>query len=360
MTPPEPVAETPIAEVVRTEVERTIQRSIKGLEFLNASEAPVGVTPKDVIYRRGTLELHHYRPLADEIYRVPLVLVMSLVSRSYIFDLAPGQSFIEFMLKQGYDVYSIDWGVPRPEDRRLRLEDYCLDFIPDCVRQIARDSGQSDLSMLGYCMGGMLALIYAALHGDGPLKNLICLTTPVNYEGMGLFKTWSDRRYFDVDKLVDTLGNVPGDFIYNSFQMLKPMQRIAGQIRLWDNMWNDEFVKSFRLIDRWGADQIPFAGECFRQTTKELSWDNKLYKNELILNGQRVDLRNVRVPCLNVMAEHDDIAPYAATKELTQLIGSTEKQDLLLKGGHVSLLAGRNASGRLWPALDRWLAERSI
>jgi polyhydroxyalkanoate synthase len=60
------------------------------------------------------------------------------------------------------------------------------------------------------------------------------------------------------------------------------------------------------------------------------------------------------------MAEHDDIAPYAATKELTQLIGSTEKQDLLLKGGHVSLLAGRNASGRLWPALDRWLAERSI
>ena len=360
MSPPEPATQTPIGELVRTEVERTIQRSIKGLEFLNASDAPVNVTPKDVIYRRGTLELHHYHPLADEIYRVPLVLVMSLVSRSYIFDLAPGQSFIEFMLKQGYDVYAIDWGVPRPEDRRLRLEDYCLDFIPDCLRQIARDSGQPDISMLGYCMGGMLALIYAALHTGGRLKNLICLTTPVNYEGMGLFRTWSDRRYFDVDKLVDTLGNVPGEFIYNSFQMLKPMQRIAGQIKLWDNMWNDEFVKSYRLLDRWGADQIPFAGECFRQTTKELSWDNKLYKNELMLRGQRVDLRNIRVPCLNVMAEHDDIAPYAATKELIQLIGSTDKQDLLLKGGHVSLLAGRNASGRLWPALDRWLAERSL
>ena len=200
MTPGEPAAETPIAEVVRTEVERTIQRSIKGLEFLNASDIPVGLTPKDVIHRRGTLELHHYRPLAGEIYRVPVVLVMSLVSRSYIFDLAPGQSFIEFMLKQGYDVYSIDWGVPRPEDRRLRLEDYCLDFIPDCVQRIARDSGEQDVSMIGYCMGGMLALIYAALHGDGPLKNLICLTTPVNYEGMGLFRAWSDRRYFDVEQ----------------------------------------------------------------------------------------------------------------------------------------------------------------
>jgi polyhydroxyalkanoate synthase subunit PhaC len=357
---PAPAAEPEIADVVRTEVERTIQRSIKGLEFLNASEIPVAPTPKDVIHRRGTLELHHYRPLANEIYRVPVVLVMSLVSRSYIFDLAPGQSFIEFLLKQGYDVYSIDWGVPRAEDKRLRLEDYCLDFIPDCVQRIGRDSGEPDVTMLGYCMGGMLALIYAALHADGPLKNLLCLTTPVNYEGMGLFRTWSDRRYFDVDKLVDTLGNVPADFIYNSFQMLKPMQRIAGQIKLWDNMWNDEYVKSYRLIDRWGADQVPFPGECFRQTTKELSWDNKLYKNELLLRGRRVDLRNVRIPCLNVMAEHDDIAPYAATKELTQLIGSSDRQDLLLKGGHVSLLAGRNASGRLWPALDRWLAERSV
>ncbi|HLW69731.1 MAG TPA: alpha/beta fold hydrolase [Candidatus Binataceae bacterium] len=355
-----PATAPPIAEVVRNEVERTIQRSIKGLEFLRSSDMPVGLTPKDVIHRRGTLELHHYRPLADEIYRVPLVMVMSLVSRSYIFDLAPGQSLIEFLLKKGYDVYSIDWGVPRPEDKRLRLEDYCLDFIPDCVRQIARDSGEPDVSMIGYCMGGMLALIYAALHADGPLKNLICAATPVNYEGMGLFRTWSDRRYFDVDKLVDTLGNVPGEFIYNSFQMLKPMQRIAGQIKLWDNMWNDEYVKSYRLIDRWGADQIPFPGECFRQTTKELSWDNKLYKNELILNGQRVDLRNVRVPCLTIMAQHDDIAPYEATRVLTEAIGSTDKQDLLLKGGHVSLMAGRNASGRLWPALDRWLAERSL
>ncbi len=62
---------------------------------------------------------------------------MSLVSKSYILDLAPGQSFIEFLLKQGYDVYLIDWGVPRPEDRGLQLDDYVLDFIPDCIERIA-------------------------------------------------------------------------------------------------------------------------------------------------------------------------------------------------------------------------------
>ena len=349
-----------IGEIVSREIERALQRNIKGLEYLRLSDPPLAQTPRDVVYKRGTLELYHYRPLAEEIYRVPLLLVMSLVSKAYIFDLGPGQSLIEFLLKRGYDVYMIDWGVPRREDSRLKLEDYCLDFIPDCAGRMAEHSGEKDFSLLGYCMGGTLALIYAALFPDGPLKNLICLTTPVNFEGMGLFHTWSDRKHFDVDRIVDTLGNVPAEMMYNSFQMLRPMTRVISQIKLWDNMWNDEFVKSHRLLERWGNDQIPFPGECFRQTTKEFMWENKLYKNQLLLGGKLADLRQIRVPCLNIMGEHDDIAPFAATKEINQLIGSTDKQDIILKGGHVSLLAGRNASTRMWPVLDRWLSERSI
>jgi polyhydroxyalkanoate synthase len=88
-------------------------------------------------------------------------------------------------------------------------------------------------------------------------------------------------------------------------------------------------------------------------------WENKLYKNQLVLGGRLVDLRQIRVPCLNIMGQHDDIAPFEATKEVNQLIGSTDKQDIILKGGHVSLLAGPNASTRMWPVLDRWLSERS-
>jgi polyhydroxyalkanoate synthase len=209
-------------------------------------------------------------------------------------------------------------------------------------------------------MGGMLGVMYAALHPDGPLKNLACFTTPVNFEGMGLHRLWSDRRYFDVDRLVDTLGNVPPEIIYNSFEMLRPAQRLAGQIKLWDNMWNDEFVRSYRMFDRWAADQIPFPGECFRQTTKELMWENRLYKNELVLGGRRVDLGKITVPFLHVMAEHDHIVPYESAKDLTALVGSTDKRDVILKGGHVSLVAGTNARRRLWPQLDSWLSERSV
>jgi polyhydroxyalkanoate synthase len=136
-------SDTSIAARVRAEIERTIQRNIKGLDYLFSGDPVMGLTPKDIIYKRGTLQLYHYRPLSNEVYRVPVLLVMSLVSKSYILDLTPGQSFIEFLLKQGYDVYLIDWGVPRPEDRVLRLEDYILDCMPDCIARILADSGEA-------------------------------------------------------------------------------------------------------------------------------------------------------------------------------------------------------------------------
>lgn len=186
-------ADTSIGARVREEVQRTIQRNIKGLNHIWSDEPPLGVTPKDTIYQRGTQALYHYRPLAKEVYRVPVLFVMSLVSKPYILDLAAGQSFIEFLLKQGCDVYLIDWGVPRREDSHLRLDDYVLDFAPDCITRILADSGEPDLSIIGYCMGGLLTLMYAALHPQGPLKNLVCLTTPVNFEGMKLMRQWNGQ-----------------------------------------------------------------------------------------------------------------------------------------------------------------------
>ncbi|MBI5948880.1 MAG: alpha/beta fold hydrolase [Chloroflexi bacterium] len=352
--------EAEVESRVRKEVERTIQRGIKGLEYISTGDPAVGLTPKDVIYQKGTLKLYHYRPMSDEVYRVPLMLVMSLVSKPYILDLTPGQSLVEFLLKRGFDVYMIDWGVPRPEDKRLRFEDYVLDFIPDCAARVLEDSGEDELSIVGYCMGGLLASIYAALTPDGPLKNLACFTTPVNMDGMKLMKQWCDRRYFDVDRIVDTLGNVPPELMYASFDMLRPVAKLAGTVRLWDNMWNDEFVKSYRIFDRWATDQIPFPGECFRQNTKDLMWENKLYKGTWELAGQKVDLAKITVPFLHVVAEHDHIVPYEAAKELVPMVGSEDKREVMLKGGHVSLVAGGNAVFRLWPQLDTWLAERSV
>ncbi len=142
--------------------------------------------------------------------------------------------------------------------------------------------------------------------------------------------------------------------------MLRPASRVAGQVRLWDNMWNDEFVRSFRMVDRWAADQIPFPGECFRQFVKDLMWENKLVNDTLELQGRPVRLGDIKVPLVHITGQHDHIVPYDSAKALVPMAGSEDKRDIALKGGHVSLVAGGNAMYRLWPQVDGWLAGRSV
>ena len=350
-----------ILETAQEEAQRTRERIKKGVDILLARDEPaVGVTAKDIVYSRGTLKLYHYRPLTDTVYRVPVVFAMSLVSKPWILDLAPGQSFIQYMLSQGFDVFMIDWGIPRPEDSRLRFEDYVQDFMPRCFEHVQRETGEDEFSILGYCMGGMLALMYAATNPDAPLKNLVCAATPVDMNGMGLFQKWQNPKYFDVDRLVDTLGNIPPEMMLRSFELLRPMDRLGGYIRLIDNLWDPMFVYGFRIMYKWTNEQIPFPGETYRQFTKELMWGNKLMTGDMNIGGKRVDLANVKVPVFNAMAEHDHIAPYAATAPMLSLVGSKDKEEIVLKGGHVSLVAGKNAVGRLWPKVADWLSHRSV
>ncbi|MCC8946081.1 alpha/beta fold hydrolase [Bradyrhizobium sp. Arg62] len=359
MNAPTPFDFASISERVQSEVQRAIQRSIKGVEYFSSSGPSLGSTPKDVLYSRGTMNLYHYRPLASEVYRVPVLIVMATTNRGYILDLVPGQSFIEFLLRRGFDVYMLDWSAPKPEEKSLRMEDYVLDFIPESVRRVQQDSGEKDVSVIGYCFGGVLSLLYGSIFNDGPMKNLICFTTPIDFREMKLFSNFADRRYFDVDRLIDSTGNMPPELILQSFDMLRPAARVVGQIQLWDNIWNDEFVKSYRMFDRWATDTLPLAGEYFRSITKDLMWDNKLYNDTMTVGGREAKLADIKVPILHAVAEHDHIVPYDAAKHLITKIGSEDKEEVMLKGGHVSLVAGANAIKRLWPKLDSWLGKRS-
>jgi polyhydroxyalkanoate synthase len=147
--------------------------------------------------------------------------------------------------------------------------------------------------------------------------------------------------------------------ILASFDMLRPAAKITGQIQLWENIWNDEFVKSYRMFDRWANDTLPLAGEYFRTITKDLMWDNKLFDGTMSVGGRPADISKIKVPILHAVAEHDHIVPYDAAKHLIPKVASTDKEEVMLKGGHVSLVAGANAIKRLWPKLDSWLGERS-
>ena len=312
-----------------------------------------------MLIERGTMKLYHYRPLVDDVYRVPILLVMATTNRGFIFDLVPGQSLVEFLLRAGFDVFMLDWEAPRRHEKTLTFESYVLDFLPSAIERIKVETGEPDASIVGYCFGGVLSLLYAALHPGPTIANLATFTTPVDFSKMEMFSAWSDKRFFDVDRLVDTFGIVPGDMLNASFDMLRPAARAAGNVRLVDKLWDDEFVKSFRMFDRWSNDTLPLAGEYFRQTTKKLMWDNALLEGTLEIGGRTIDLARITAPFLHVAAEHDHIVPRDASAPLIDMIGSDDKQEIVLKGGHVSLVAGGNAIKRMWPALAAWLAERS-
>ncbi len=319
---------------------------------------PLGVTPRETIFSQGTLKLHHFQPQADALYRVPALIVTSLVNQPYILDLVPGQSMVEHLLKQGFDVYMIEWGRPRREHTGLTLEDHVLDRLPRCVERVLQHSGETQLSIIGYCVGGLLSVLYAALHPQAPLKNLVCMAAPVNGDGLESMKAWMGPD-FDAEALIAQYGNVPADWVQNTLRALRPFGKMAGAASLLNQMDNADVVRSNLRMGKWESDNIPFPGGVFRQMVNDFLRGNKLVKGEWLIGGRRVDLADITAPLLHLLAADDHITPYASSCDLVALAGSRDKQELIVKGGHVGLVAGRGAQTRMWPALVAWLAPRS-
>jgi polyhydroxyalkanoate synthase len=174
-----------LIDLVRRDVERNALRARNGIRLATGADRPaVGQTPKDVVWKRGRSELWHYRDDGVRLRPPLLLIVFSPVSRSYILDLSPGNSFVERLLGAGFDVYLLDWGVPDERDAQNALEDY-VDYLPAGIDRVLELSGCDAVTLLGYCFGGDLALLHAAHHRDSPLRSLTVMATPVDFRHMG-------------------------------------------------------------------------------------------------------------------------------------------------------------------------------
>jgi polyhydroxyalkanoate synthase len=355
-----PVARPPAAPLTLFPWLSSIDRALRVAEATtDTRHAPVGQTAKRVVWARHQMQLFRYDARTAVQHPVPLLLVHSLVSRSYILDLIPGNSFVEFLLDQGFDIYLTDWGVPTAADASLALEDYVLDFLPAMVEAVRTASGAEQVSLLGYCMGGLLTLLYAATHPGSPVRNLLSLATPVDFDQLGLQGIWA--RQLDADRLVAHYGNIPAAVVQRSFQLLKPASEfsLARALGLWQHVDDARYVAQYRAFDRWSNDHIDFPGAVFRQTLRDLVQSNKLVRGGMELDGLPVDLSTIGQSFLAIAAEADHIVPLAATRPQMELVGSADTAFLSLPGGHVGLAAGRHAKAGLWPRVADWLTPRS-
>jgi polyhydroxyalkanoate synthase len=304
--------------------------------------------------------LLHYRP-ETLTYHPPLLLVFSLANRAYVFDMAPGNSFVERLNAEGIDVYLLDWGIPDERDAQNTLYTYAVEGIGDAIRETLRDSGADEVSLMGYCLGGILCVVGAAARPDWPLRTLIGLTLPADLSKMpsGLTRLAADPG-FDPETLFDDTGNVPGQLVEQAMQTVTPMAPVKEYADLVEGLWNEQYIRQYQVFSGWGHDPVPMAGA----TAKDLV-ENHIRANTLAtegtfrLGGRTVRLADVTVSFLSIVAEHDHLVPLEAAHPVVERVGSQDKQEVVLPGGHIGLMVGRGAHKRSIPKLVEFIKSRS-
>ena len=344
-------------ESLRREVDRSILRGRNGIRHVMGSDrARVGQTPKETVWRRDKVELWRYMSAAVT-RPVPVLLVMSVVTRSYIFDLLPGDSIVERLLGAGYDVFLVDWGVPDAADSENTLETYVTGYLPGALKATRLASGRDEVSIVGYCLGGLLSLLCVAAAPDLPVRNLVLMATPVDFDAMGLPVTLIRDGRLEPESLLDADGNVPPDVILNSFRLRNPTGELVQYANLLERLWDDEYVRAYQAMNQWIHDHIPFPGALARQLVDELVRHNRLMTGAMTLGGRRVPLKAVTCPVLNVMAEKDDVVTLAAAEPVGRLVGSTDVEELRVAAGHVALVTGRLGRTTTVPGIIDWLGR---
>jgi polyhydroxyalkanoate synthase len=332
-----------------------LNRGLRALGELGDIE--VGATAKDPVYREDKLVLYRFRPPAPVARPIPVLVVYALVNRPYMLDLQEDRSIVRSLLKGGLDVYLIDWGYPDPADRFLTLDDYINGYIDRCVDVVRRRHGLDAINLMGVCQGGTFSLCYAALHPE-KVKNLITTVTPVDFHaGTNLLTRWS--RHLDVDLLVDTLGNVPGELLNWTYLSLKPF-RLTGQKYLdLVNILDDPVqARNFVRMEKWVFDSPDQAGEAFRQFVKDFYQRNGLIKGEVRIGDQLVELGNVSMPVLNIFAADDHLVPPAASRPLEEYVGTDDYTAIEFPGGHIGIYVSSKSQKLIPPAICEWLADR--
>ncbi len=343
-----------------------------GMElFLKQPDFSVGITPSEVIFSEDKMKLIHYIPTVEKPHKVPILIVYALVNRYYILDLQPDKSVIKKLLEEGFDVYVIDWGYPSGVDRYLTLDDYVNGYINNAVDKIRELSGLDKITLLGVCQGGTFSVMYAAQHPE-KVKNLVTLVAPVDFDtDKGLLHLWA--KSLDVDKIVDYYGIVPGDFLNAGFLLTDPFRlmidKYVGLFERIDEcesrdkkcqLRNEETVKNFLRMEKWIFDSPDQAGETFRQFFKDCYQKNLLIKNKMMLNGKKINLKNITMPLLNVMAEFDHLVPNDASKPLSDAVSSSDKEMLVFPTGHIGIFVGSKSQKEVCPRIAEWLRPRSL
>jgi polyhydroxyalkanoate synthase len=342
------------------------------------------LSPHDIIYLKGKTRLLHYHGIKEkekeeENNSKPLLIIYAPINRFHIMDLNPKRSVVRNLLSNGLDIYLLDLGYPTKEDDKLSLYDY-VDYVKYAVQAILKKEkekeeerqgqrqGNKKISILGYCWGGILALIYTALEAtkttqsdddDNTVKSLALMATPVDFSKENtILANWS--RAVNIDKMMDEFGNMNGQILDLAFAMRNPPRYTSDKyFKLFKKLYDKEFVNTFIDVERWLYDTPPVPGNLHRQIINNCYKDNLLITNKMKVDDNYIDLRNITVPLLIIDAEKDDLVTTESAIAVSDYVSSREKDFLKSPGGHVALCVSDIAHEKLWPKAAEWILSNN-
>jgi polyhydroxyalkanoate synthase len=322
----------------------------------SARLAAVNPTSRELVLESGSLKLWRYGDAPHVPGRPPILLVYSIINRAWILDLIPGFSLVRHLLDRGLDVYVVEWEPARPGVTDT-LDDYVDPMLRAAVARVRGLAGLAEgapVNLFGWCIGGTLALLYAAAHPED-VRSLVTLTTPVTSTGSGVLELFADERLFPMDEILERHGMMPGKVVRAGIMAIKPYLEVLKWKHFYENLHDDRVMALFYPLDRWANDNPDLAGPVFRRFIQDVYRDDALVRGRTLIHGRPLDLAAVRCPLLNIVAEDDWIVPVKAADRVVDLVGSARRENLHIPGPHVGIVM----DPRTRPAWDR-IADHAL
>lgn len=329
----------------------------KEMQQFNKLPYSDGVTPRQAIWKKNKATLWYY-PASEKKYKVPLFLIYSLVNRPFILDLGHGKSSIEAFVQNGYDVYLLDFGIPGLEDRNISIDDYVKEYIQSGVQRAIRHAKTEEITIIGYCLGGTLAAIYCAVAKE-PIKNLILIVTPIDFEKIPYFDSWIQslrEERVSFDSYLDEMGIIPGPKVKAGMRLLTSPIYYTPYLSLMRKAQDPEYVDKWIRFNTWTKGHIPLSAKTAQQLTNDLVKENKLIKGNFQLHGASVKLESISANLLVVVTDGDRLVPKEQSLPILNVVSSLDKRCEILRGGHTGTSV---KDGKLPGFIAEWLPERS-
>ena len=341
-------------------------------------------TPYEVIYSNDLVKLRHYLPITQNevmvdgiamtvnknTHKVPLVIVPPLAVNMLIYDLFPERSLVKYFVAQGFDVYLIDWGMPTRKHTHYNLNTYVSEFMPEFLAKVREHSGQQQLSLHGWSMGGIFTLCYTALTHDPDIRNLVILGTPINshasgaigkvYQAIERRAEWIRKNTgFRIHNLNPQWLHTPGWANVVGFKMTNPMGSLMGYWELVVKLADRQFVVNHATTSAFLDKMVAYPGGIVQDMMVRIWIDNELAKGYMQLGKNEARLADIQCALWAGAGKSDNMVTKAAVETLMDHVSSSDKEFVVVAGGHMGILSGSKAPSDVWPKVADWLAARS-